>query len=217
MSQHQKRQGYQPSLNSMFVSEAIPQQSSSLSSLLLFNEKTSNQGLYTTDNLPPVSMPSAANHLYNVQQQSHTMAYRASPQTPQPEFYAPTRPAPPVPGPSPAPPPISAPPPESERIARSSRPVDASPILKIVILPRECLPRFLTIAKVNTELNRETCGLLLGKPKGNKYHVTTLLIPRQHSTSDTCTMDEEELVLQFTEERSLITLGWVGSFCYRCP
>ena len=25
-------------------------------------------------------------------------------------------------------------------------------------------------------------------------------------------MDEEELVMQFTEERSLITLGWV---CYR--
>lgn len=39
--------------------------------------------------------------------------------------------------------------------------------------------------------------------------VTTLLIPKQHSTSDTCTMDEEELVMSFTEERSLITLGWV--------
>jgi hypothetical protein len=25
-------------------------------------------------------------------------------------------------------------------------------------------------------------------------------------------MDEEELVLQFTEERSLITLGWVSHF-----
>jgi STAM-binding protein len=39
--------------------------------------------------------------------------------------------------------------------------------------------------------------------------VTTLLIPKQHSTSDTCTMDEEELVMQFTEERSLISLGWI--------
>jgi STAM-binding protein len=52
--------------------------------------------------------------------------------------------------------------------------------------------------------------LLLGKDKEKKFVVTTLLIPKQHSTSDTCTMDEEELVLQFTEERSLITLGWVG-------
>jgi STAM-binding protein len=51
--------------------------------------------------------------------------------------------------------------------------------------------------------------LLLGKDKGGRFIVTTLLVPKQHSTSDTCTMDEEELVMQFTEERSLITLGWV--------
>ena len=83
--------------------------------------------------------------------------------------------------------------------------------MKTVTLPKEVLPRFLAIAKVNTAMNRETCGLLLGKDKGSKFAVTTLLIPKQYSTSDTCTMDEEELVLQFTEERSLITLGWVRS------
>ncbi|KAG7445371.1 Mov34-domain-containing protein, partial [Guyanagaster necrorhizus] len=81
--------------------------------------------------------------------------------------------------------------------------------LKHVNLPRECLPRFLAIAKVNTMINRETCGLLLGKDKGHKFVVTTMLIPKQHSTSDTCTMDGEELVLRFTEERNLITLGWI--------
>ena len=61
-------------------------------------------------------------------------------------------------------------------------------------------------------MNLETCGLLLGKEKGNKFVVMTLLIPKQHSTSDPCTMDEEELVMQFTEERSMITLGWVSSY-----
>ncbi|KAL1670187.1 hypothetical protein EV122DRAFT_195465, partial [Schizophyllum commune] len=81
--------------------------------------------------------------------------------------------------------------------------------LKRVTVPRETLPRFLAIAKINTSLNRETCGLLLGKDRGHKYVVTTLLIPKQHATSDTCTMDDEELVLEFTEERSLITLGWI--------
>ncbi|KAJ3918265.1 Mov34-domain-containing protein [Lentinula edodes] len=81
--------------------------------------------------------------------------------------------------------------------------------LKIVHLPRDCLNRFLTIAKVNTARDRETCGLLLGKDRGSKFVVTTLLIPKQHSTSDTCTMDEEELILQVTEERGLITLGWI--------
>ena len=100
---------------------------------------------------------------------------------------------------------------ESNRIMQASDPnFDSTKPLKSVSLPRECLPRFLAIAKVNTEMNKETCGLLLGKDKGHKYSVTTLLIPKQTSTSDTCTMLEEELVLQFTEERSLITLGWVS-------
>ncbi|KAF9448006.1 hypothetical protein P691DRAFT_781614 [Macrolepiota fuliginosa MF-IS2] len=31
-----------------------------------------------------------------------------------------------------------------------------------------------------------------------------------HWSSEMCTMDVEELVLSFTEERSLITLGWVS-------
>lgn len=101
---------------------------------------------------------------------------------------------------------------EANRIIQVSDPnFDPTKPLKSVSLPRECLPRFLAIAKVNTEMNKETCGLLLGKDKGHKYTVTTLLIPKQTSTSDTCTMLEEELVLQFTEERSLITLGWVSS------
>ena len=87
--------------------------------------------------------------------------------------------------------------------------------LRNVKLPHECLSKFLSIARVNTLQNRETCGLLLGKDMRTKYVVTTLLIPKQHSTSDTCMMDEEELVLQFTEERHLITLGWVSAFAGR--
>ena len=86
-------------------------------------------------------------------------------------------------------------------------------------LQREFLPRFLAIAKVITEMNKETCGLPLGKDKGHKYTVTTLLIPtllipKQTLMSDTSTMLEEELVFQFTEERSLITLGWVSCITF---
>jgi STAM-binding protein len=87
--------------------------------------------------------------------------------------------------------------------------------LKTVAFPRDCLNRFTSIASINTARNRETCGLLLGKDQGGRFIVTTLLIPKQHSTSDTCTMDEEELVMQFTEERSLITLGWVRCRSYQ--
>ena len=81
--------------------------------------------------------------------------------------------------------------------------------LTIVAFPLDCLNRFTSIASINTARNRETCGLLLGRDKGGIFVVTTLLIPKQHSTSETCTMDEEELITQFTEAYSLITLGWV--------
>jgi len=101
---------------------------------------------------------------------------------------------------------IASPPGRSDPVARE---------LKSVSFPRECLNRFTSIASINTARNRETCGLLLGKDKGRRFVVTTLLIPKQHSTSDTCTMDEEELVMQFTEERSLISLGWVRRHPYR--
>ncbi|KIY47471.1 Mov34-domain-containing protein [Fistulina hepatica ATCC 64428] len=90
------------------------------------------------------------------------------------------------------------------------------PALRKVHLPRDSLPRFLTIARANTAMNRETCGLLLGlstpshkADRPGKFIVNTLLIPRQHSTSDTCTMDDEELVSQFTIEHNLITIGWI--------
>jgi STAM-binding protein len=79
---------------------------------------------------------------------------------------------------------------------------------KTVLFPRSCLDRFTSIALINTAQNQETCGLLLGKDEGC-YVVTTLLIPKQHATSDTFVMNGEKLVMRFTEERSLIALGWV--------
>jgi STAM-binding protein len=81
--------------------------------------------------------------------------------------------------------------------------------LRTVALPKECLTRFISIAALNTGRNLETCGLLLGKSRGSKYVVTTLLVPKQRATADTCAMEEEELVMEFTEGRGLITLGWI--------
>ncbi|KAK1223570.1 hypothetical protein PQX77_013557 [Marasmius sp. AFHP31] len=119
----------------------------------------------------------------------------------------------PSPSAPPRPPPPSARPTSPDQAHRGSSRIRESnnsfPALKTVILPRDSLSRFLIIASVNTSRNKETCGLLLGREVRGKFVVSTLLIPKQHSTSDTCTMDEEELVMQFTEERGLITLGWI--------
>ena len=179
MSQHQKTQGYYPSLGSMFA-DSIGGSHGNASILFGANANDAskvNGSLYSTG---PITTPTAESQQYFGGRPPPSSAHVATPQSAQGDV---------------------------DRIIRPNGTLEKT--LKMVSLPRECLPRFLAIAKVNTEMNRETCGLLLGKDKGYKFAVTTLLIPKQHSTSDTCTMDEEELVLQFTEERSLITLGWV--------
>ena len=201
MTQHQKTQGYYPSLGSMFADLANRQHGSSL---LLAANSTDARVAGSTSTWAPnpanPQLPGQMPHPYvNQRGQQPPNAYMRPP------------PALPVSSTSEtfAKPKIQT---EANRIMQVSDPnSDLIKPLKSVSLPRECLPRFLAIAKVNTEMNKETCGLLLGKDKGHKYTVTTLLIPKQTSTSDTCTMLEEELVLQFTEERSLITLGWVSS------
>jgi len=190
MSQHQKTQGYFPSLNSMFVDTTDRYHGGS--SVLFGSNANEGGNPAPYPNLPSSSAPIQPSYPYNQQDPSAYIRPSVAPAAGVPPQSAP-----------------------STQTAIPKPPdaiFDPNIPLKTVTLARECLPRFLAIAKVNTEMNRETCGLLLGKDKGHKYTVTTLLIPKQHSTSDTCTMDEEELVLKFTEERSLITLGWVSHF-----
>ncbi|KAG9043299.1 hypothetical protein FS837_009762 [Tulasnella sp. UAMH 9824] len=78
-----------------------------------------------------------------------------------------------------------------------------------VYLPGETLHKFMRIAAVNTERKVETCGLLLGRKTRNTYTVQSLLIPRQTSDENSCTMTNEELVFEFQENRGLLTLGWI--------
>jgi STAM-binding protein len=53
-------------------------------------------------------------------------------------------------------------------------------------------------------------GLNPAKNAKTLYVVETLLIPKQYAMSDTCTMNEEEGVMLFAEERGLIMLGWLS-------
>ncbi|OJA19098.1 hypothetical protein AZE42_10046 [Rhizopogon vesiculosus] len=218
MSQHQLKQGYAPSLQSMFNYPTLKPTNLARSSLLFVPEssKSSSNQLYPSESLPDPSVPVIPNrsvpYPYSLDETRPPSGGHFDSVAPYSSLSRAPQAAPPPP-----PPPLHhidgdryrTASQESARITRKASDPVLVPELKTVSLPRECLPRFLSIASLNTARNRETCGLLLGKDRGNKFTVTTLLIPRQHSTSDTCTMDEEELVLQFTEERSLITLGWI--------
>ena len=112
----------------------------------------------------------------------------------------------------PAPPSASTTPTQAPVVARPASPTHDSNGLRLIDVPAEVLNRFLAVAQMNTSRKKETCGLLLGREKGpgRGYILCTLLIPEQRSTADTCTMENEELVVEFQIGRELVTLGWVS-------
>ncbi|KAG0329260.1 hypothetical protein BGZ99_002808 [Dissophora globulifera] len=81
--------------------------------------------------------------------------------------------------------------------------------LRTLIVPVRLLDRFLNIVRPNTIKNLETCGILAGVLSHNKLTVTTLIIPKQTATSDTCSTTNEDELFEFQSERDLLTLGWI--------
>ncbi|XP_030535132.1 AMSH-like ubiquitin thioesterase 1 isoform X2 [Rhodamnia argentea] len=68
---------------------------------------------------------------------------------------------------------------------------------------------FMKLAKVNTDRNLETCGILAGSLKHRKFFVTALIIPKQESTSDSCQTTNEEEIFEVQDKQSLFPLGWI--------
>ncbi|PPQ82519.1 hypothetical protein CVT26_013090 [Gymnopilus dilepis] len=145
MSQHQKTQGYFPSLNSMFSDTGDRHAHAGTSAL--FGESEARNGSQSAS-LAPTGYPYTNGH-----------GPRLLPPQPTSAIVPPPKPASSIPQ-------IAS----AETLSALPRPpnavFDPSIPLKTVSLPRECLPRFLAIAKPNTEMNKETCGLLLGKTLG---------------------------------------------------
>mmetsp|Transcript_14697 Transcript_14697/g.28259 ORF Transcript_14697/g.28259 Transcript_14697/m.28259 type:complete len:537 (+) Transcript_14697:150-1760(+) len=80
---------------------------------------------------------------------------------------------------------------------------------KDVHIDPRILEAFLRIAERNTRNNLETCAMLAGTLRGGVFVVTTLIVPKQESTADTCDTLNEEDVFMFQDARSLVSLGWV--------
>lgn len=81
--------------------------------------------------------------------------------------------------------------------------------LKTVFVPASLRAAFLALAKPNTSRNLETCGILSGQLKNGAYFVTTLIVPAQASTSDTCHTTDEESLFNYQDANDLFTLGWI--------
>ncbi|KAI3687156.1 hypothetical protein L1987_80847 [Smallanthus sonchifolius] len=76
-------------------------------------------------------------------------------------------------------------------------------------IPVKMLQDFLRLALENTKRNLETCGVLAGSLKNRNFQITTLIIPKQESTSDSCQTLNEEDIFEVQDKRSLFPLGWI--------
>ncbi|KAJ3669464.1 hypothetical protein LUZ60_011414 [Juncus effusus] len=76
-------------------------------------------------------------------------------------------------------------------------------------VPVKLMEAFLRVAEANTKKNLETCGILGGSLKNRIFYVTTLIIPKQKATSDSCTATNEEELFDVQDKKSLFTLGWI--------
>ncbi|VAH60437.1 AMSH-like ubiquitin thioesterase 3 isoform X1 [Triticum dicoccoides] len=76
-------------------------------------------------------------------------------------------------------------------------------------VPVKLMECFLRVAEANTKRSLETCGVLAGTLKKRTFHITTLIIPKQKSTSDSCEATNEEELFEVQDKGSLFTLGWI--------
>ena len=76
-------------------------------------------------------------------------------------------------------------------------------------IPVSMMEDFLRLALANTKKNLETCGVLAGSLKNRVFHITTLIIPKQESTSDSCQTLNEEEIFEVQDKLSLFPLGWI--------
>eukprot|EP00268_Persea_americana_P023114 TRINITY_DN2279_c0_g3_i1.p1 TRINITY_DN2279_c0_g3~~TRINITY_DN2279_c0_g3_i1.p1 ORF type:complete len:510 (-),score=88.72 TRINITY_DN2279_c0_g3_i1:243-1772(-) len=76
-------------------------------------------------------------------------------------------------------------------------------------IPPKMMEEFLRLAQSNTAKNLETCGILSGSLKDRMFYITTLIIPKQESTSDSCQTTNEEEIFDVQDKLSLFPLGWI--------
>ncbi|KAJ2894142.1 hypothetical protein MKZ38_007907 [Zalerion maritima] len=81
--------------------------------------------------------------------------------------------------------------------------------LRSLFIPSNLRRRFLERAEPNTRRNLETCGFLLGTIINNALFVTSLFIPQQTCTEDTCDTTNEEEMLTHCDENELLVFGWI--------
>eukprot|EP00898_Chlorokybus_atmophyticus_P005811 jgi/Chlat1/6230/Chrsp44S05816 len=81
--------------------------------------------------------------------------------------------------------------------------------LKPLHISAKMLDEFMRLAKSNTRSNLETCAILAGKMKQGVFYITTLIVPKQEATTDSCAMLNEEELFEVQDSKELFSLGWI--------
>lgn len=81
--------------------------------------------------------------------------------------------------------------------------------LRKVVVPKDTMSKFLSLASKNTANNIETCGILVGRLAQNLLNITNVIVPKQHGTPDSCTTMNEEEIFDIQDQHNLITIGWI--------
>ncbi|CAI5956896.1 unnamed protein product [Closterium sp. NIES-64] len=68
---------------------------------------------------------------------------------------------------------------------------------------------FMRIVRHNTSRNLETCAVLGGVLKKGLFFIKALILPKQESTSDSCSTLNEEEIFEAQDKRGLFQLGWI--------
>ncbi|XP_021895840.1 AMSH-like ubiquitin thioesterase 2 isoform X2 [Carica papaya] len=84
-----------------------------------------------------------------------------------------------------------------------------SKVLQDVHISARLVEDFAELARENTEKDLETCGVLGAFLEEETLYATTLIIPKQESTSNSCQAVNEEEVFAIQSERSLFPVGWI--------
>ncbi|KAG4159203.1 hypothetical protein ERO13_D02G162100v2 [Gossypium hirsutum] len=92
---------------------------------------------------------------------------------------------------------------------QSSNELEASRVLQNVHISTRLMEDFLELAKENTKKDLETCGVLGAFLEKGTFYVTTLIIPKQESTSNSCQAISDEEIFAIQNERSLFPVGWI--------
>lgn len=89
-----------------------------------------------------------------------------------------------------------------------SKPRNTGGLRKMVVYG-EMFAAFMKVAHSNTSRQIETCAILSGTLLKDVFYVTTMIVPKQEGTRDTCVTKNEEELFEYQMSKDLLTLGWI--------